>query len=720
MQARGMCSLPRNRQQIANLRREHHTSDSNVLYSVMVSCKLAQGTQEAFVRDVKAAPDPQSILFYDWQIADMERLLTHEAQFGILTVDPTYNLGKFYVTPVTYPHLMLEDVTSKQHPLILGPVLVHQRMEFATFNYFISSLIGFSKKLRNVRAFGTDGQEALIEALSHGFPAAVQLRCFIHFKRNITEKLTEYGVSGAVADEFLADIFGKKSGSIYFEGLVDSTSEEDFNHRLKKCKEVWDAREMAKTKTKIPKFYDYFSRYKAKAVCFTMRKDLRIKAGLGSPPKMFTTNASESINAVLKQKVNFKESEWPEFNDKVKMLVKQQREEVIRALSGRGQYRLSPNYSHFAVSVSEWTKMRPEQRRNIIAKFDNATLKSRLLLTHGGGTASVEKTLSVTAEDSGITKLTLPTLEHMWDKAEKLLSSKNAITLAPGDDPTARMVLSSSLPLPHLVKRGSGSQYVCDSRCINWASSGICSHSLAVAEVNNDLHGFLLWYNNSTVQPNITTLAMSGLPSGRGRKGGVPPRRRSRKVVTTPEVSTLRPVFLKDTPSVSISASNVSNVSASQQVSVNQSVTPIQSSACDTLTQLLSGVLPFQCTSLPLSTSASLQPNSNPFYVKFIQGNIRMCQGCKSSLRCADSTIPTPPFNLAVARSEKRQFRDKMGNLITPQNEQTCHYHLRLDCIGAVEPTFVAQALKIPADILPSLTIVHKEYLKLVFKLVLS
>ena len=93
IEARGMCSLPRNRQQIANLRREHHRPDGNVLYSVMLSCKLAQGTQEAFVRDVKAAPDPQSILFYDWQIEDMQRFLTSKEQFGILTVDPTYNLG---------------------------------------------------------------------------------------------------------------------------------------------------------------------------------------------------------------------------------------------------------------------------------------------------------------------------------------------------------------------------------------------------------------------------------------------------------------------------------------------------------------------------------------------------------------------------------------------------------------------------------------------------
>ena len=65
IEAKGMSNLPRNRQQIANYRRTEKKRDDNVLYSVMLECKLAQGTQEAFVRDVKATPDPQCVLFFD-------------------------------------------------------------------------------------------------------------------------------------------------------------------------------------------------------------------------------------------------------------------------------------------------------------------------------------------------------------------------------------------------------------------------------------------------------------------------------------------------------------------------------------------------------------------------------------------------------------------------------------------------------------------------------
>ena len=34
---------------------------------------------------------------------------------------------------------------------------------------------------------------------------------------------------------------------------------------------------------------------------------------LGCPPQLFTTNASESVNAILKNKVNYKKTELPLF-----------------------------------------------------------------------------------------------------------------------------------------------------------------------------------------------------------------------------------------------------------------------------------------------------------------------------------------------------------------------------------------------------------------------
>ena len=48
--------------------------------------------------------------------------------------------------------------------------------------------------------------------------------------------------------------------------------------------------------------------------CSSMIASVRSMAGLGSPPKSFTTNNNESLNHLLKQKVDYKQNEWPAFN----------------------------------------------------------------------------------------------------------------------------------------------------------------------------------------------------------------------------------------------------------------------------------------------------------------------------------------------------------------------------------------------------------------------
>ena len=58
---------------------------------------------------------------------DMVHFLMQPEEFGIPIVDTTYNLGHFYVTPTTYTHLMLKDISTEKHPTMLGQVPVHQQ-----------------------------------------------------------------------------------------------------------------------------------------------------------------------------------------------------------------------------------------------------------------------------------------------------------------------------------------------------------------------------------------------------------------------------------------------------------------------------------------------------------------------------------------------------------------------------------------------------------------
>ena len=145
-------------------------------------------------------------------------------------------------------------------------------------------------------------------------------------------------------------MFGKRINDRYEEGLVDSTSVADFRTRLQNCKEIWNARELNCQHPGQGSFFEYFVDNYSKTFENTMLKNIRSDVGLGFPPDIFTTNSSKSLNAAIKRRLNYKESEWPEFNETMKQHVLAQRDEVIRALSGRGQFRLDREYAHLIVS----------------------------------------------------------------------------------------------------------------------------------------------------------------------------------------------------------------------------------------------------------------------------------------------------------------------------------------------------------------------------------
>lgn len=147
--------LPRNIQQIKNYCRTGKSKDGNVLYSMMLQCKLADGTSRAFVRDVKAAPDSQCVLFFNWQLKDVACFVSNPDVFSILTADTKYNLGEFYMTLTTYKHLMLEDITSHKHITIAGPILVHQRKDLGLLTTLLAH---WSVLTRSSRMFKLLGQ----------------------------------------------------------------------------------------------------------------------------------------------------------------------------------------------------------------------------------------------------------------------------------------------------------------------------------------------------------------------------------------------------------------------------------------------------------------------------------------------------------------------------------------------------------------------------------
>ena len=81
------------------------------------------------------------------------------------------------------------------------------------------------------------------------------------------------------------------------------------------------------------------------------------------------------------------------------------------------------------------------------------------------------------------------------------------------------MVLRYSGKLPHMVTPKE--EFCCDSNCPSWKAIRICSHTVAVAEINKKLQQFLSSRKRKK-GVNFTKLLTTSMPKGHGRKGVAP------------------------------------------------------------------------------------------------------------------------------------------------------------------------------------------------------
>lgn len=185
--------------------------------------------------------------------------------------------------------------------------------------------MSLKRELQCLQVFGTDGEKALVDAFVHEFRFAIHLYCSIHARNNVKKNLRDRRFPESVVNEIANDVSGKPVGTTYCEGLVDAESEEVFYQRLEEKKLLWEQIEKENPGCSVG-FYDWFCQYQCEPIVSGMLRHVREDAGLGIPWPSFTTNASESLNAVLNKKVNYKKNELPEFVRHLKEVIDEQLE----------------------------------------------------------------------------------------------------------------------------------------------------------------------------------------------------------------------------------------------------------------------------------------------------------------------------------------------------------------------------------------------------------
>ena len=274
----------------------------------------------------------------DRQLNDLKRFCCNPVEFRPFTVDPTFDIGKFNVTPITYQHLVLENRRDGKHPSLIGPVLLHERKTEETYSTFSATLRTHEPGLRELLAFGTDDEQALISGFRNNFDRAINLLCELHLRKNVEKKLQELQLPKTSQNEIVADIFGRKRGDIFESGLTDARSDEAFDAMLGNLEERWSS-----THAKGKAFFTWFQTRKRKEFLNSVIRPVRQRAGLGSPPDRFTTNRSEQTNRSIQEfvKSESKGKKVDEFTFCVALckLVNQQEQAIELAILGLGEYK---------------------------------------------------------------------------------------------------------------------------------------------------------------------------------------------------------------------------------------------------------------------------------------------------------------------------------------------------------------------------------------------
>ena len=179
--ARSVSDLPRSRHQIYNLKSRLTVGNADPVNDLLV---YARDKEDELVMNHTDFPVDTWVLGTKVMQSNLVRYTTCEGFSLPFSVDPTFNMGQFEVTPIVYHNMILTSKRTNHHPVFLGPMMVHHKKDYGTYKILSSTCVSKCKGSRNARGYVTDGEAALQRAFEDDLSDATSLRCFKHFEGN--------------------------------------------------------------------------------------------------------------------------------------------------------------------------------------------------------------------------------------------------------------------------------------------------------------------------------------------------------------------------------------------------------------------------------------------------------------------------------------------------------------------------------------------------------
>ena len=535
--------LPRGRKQVSNVKFARSSADDPVNDLLI----YARHKEDSPILHHSDFPTDTWVLGTEVMCSDISRFTTSENLSYPLSIDPTFNMGPFEVTPVVYKHLFLKSRRTGENPIFLGPTMLHHRKTSENYRILSSVCATNIKNLNQAKGFVTDGEEPLIQAWSAEIPKAKHLRCFKHFEGNCKEKLRKIGICSAKDQKkFLNKVFGVYGKE---EGILDAEDKKDLKNRLQASKEELDREEravLAKDDAYQCKFWKYLElNYKMMKdnMVAKVRRQAGLKDGPDGKPIRSYTNPSESMNHVMstfkKGVVSAKDGKENgltklEFTTSVFEEINLKQEEELRLAIARisEEYDLSEFVSHLAVSTDKWFGWNTEEREKYVSDMNKMSVEDAM----NGKCIREPDVQPQQLPEKEFTELSVDvarfldqnmryktvTARHVAESALLLLNHPFAIKEQPTLQPTSNKFDVAAIHAKNGRVQCTVNTNFVSCNCPSYKFDNICKHSIAVAQLKECLEEHL----NFVVQKSKSKFSKSALAEAyvdkqrAGKKGG--------------------------------------------------------------------------------------------------------------------------------------------------------------------------------------------------------
>lgn len=371
-------------------------------------------------------------------------------------MDATFNLGDFYVTPITFRNCFLESKRSQVKASFCGPILIHYRKTLYSYKKLFDVVLDLAPELKELRSYGTDGERELMQALSSAFPNAKHLRCFLHLQKNIAQKMKSLKIAGEA--KIISELKNLLTVDIAnFDALFDTLI----------------------SGIRSPELIDYFNE---KRGMFRVSVHAHNNGG-----ELFYTNASESINNKLKTFLNHKKSTLSQFLQSMIHFFDCEEGKAMEGYIGTSAvYKTADEFAATFKGIN-WMSLTESERKEQEKVFREISVETA---RGNDSTAQYSTEFDVKPETCSIS-VPLDILRQMFAKADIIIQGVNKIMMAPSASGyQCYSCISSTGNVNHNIRmKLDTKETVCD--CAACKLYHICSHCIAAAHMEGALYSFI-------------------------------------------------------------------------------------------------------------------------------------------------------------------------------------------------------------------------------------